>query len=116
MANQPGERSRPYDTTEPEGLGNVLSSLFALKGYGKAKSSGQLQELWNQVVELDVAAVTKVISLRNGVLQIGVGNSAVLNELHSFRKMELLEKIKQASNGPQIKDLKFKLKDQSKSR
>ncbi|HWL07657.1 MAG TPA: DUF721 domain-containing protein [Planctomicrobium sp.] len=109
-------RERPYDTTEPEGLGSVLSSLFARKGYGKAQSSRQLHELWNDSVDIDVAAVTKVLNLRNGVLQVAVANSAMLSELASFRRMEILAKLKETTSGHQIKDLKFKLRSQLKSR
>lgn len=103
-------RSRPYDTTEPEGLGKVLSSLFALKGYGRAKSDRQWENLWAKCVEPEHISKTKVLSYRNGILLIGVSHSALLNELSSFHKFEILERLRQSAPQERIKDLKFKLR------
>lgn len=110
MAYGPSRRNRPYDTSEPDTLAAVISRLFAAKGYGRVQADRQLHLLWKEVAGEDVARQSRVLSLKNGVLQIGVANSALINELASFQKPELLEKLKAAPQQLRIRDLKFKLR------
>ncbi|WP_437191516.1 DUF721 domain-containing protein [Planctomicrobium sp. SH527] len=110
MSPVPGERDRPYDTSEPESLGSVLSSLFALRGYGRSQGDKQLQDQWKKIVDAEIASKTKVLSLRAGILQIGVANSSLLSELASFHKLELLDRIRESGEFGRIKDLRFKLR------
>ena len=116
MARHSSERDRPYDATDPADLGSLLSSLFSLRGYGKANANRQLQEIWNDAADINVAAVTTVLGLKNGVLQIAVANAALRSELANFRKAELLEKLHQSPSGHRIRDLKFLLRGGLKSR
>lgn len=106
----PRERSRPYDTTEPDTLGSVISKLFAARGFGRVQADRQLHAAWKQTAGEDVARQTRVLGLKNGVLQIGVSNSALLSELASFRKQELLEQMKTDHAQLRLRDLKFKLR------
>lgn len=116
MSRKPEQRSRPYDVSEPSGLGNILSSLFAMRGYGRPQANRQLHDIWTKAVELEVASVTKVLGLKNGVLQIGVGNSALASELRSFRREELLEKVRREAGSMAIKDIKFQFRGDLKRR
>ncbi|WP_437187145.1 DUF721 domain-containing protein [Planctomicrobium sp. SH668] len=104
----PKERSRPYDTSEPDTLNSVLSKLFAAKGYGRVQGDRQLHEIWRKVAGEDLSRETKVLSLKNGVLQIGVSSSALMSELAAFGKQELLERLQSDHADLRIKDLKFK--------
>lgn len=104
------ERDRPYDKTEPKAVGELLSELFALRGYGKVQSSRQLQEIWAEVVGQDIADLTRAVAIRNGVLQVAVSNSALLSELASFRKQEFLEEFRLRYADLKVRDMKFKLR------
>jgi predicted nucleic acid-binding Zn ribbon protein len=108
MKDGPRERDRPYDTTEPDTLGSVLSRLFASRGYGRAQGDRQLHAAWSQIAGEDISRQTKVIVLRNGILQIGVANAALLNELVSFQKPELLQKLRTEFPEFRVRDIKFK--------
>lgn len=108
MNHGPKERNRPYDTTEPDTLGSVLSRLFASRGYGRAQGDRQLHAAWAQVAGEETARQTKVIVLRNGILQIGVANAALLSELVSFLKPELLEKLRTGFPELKVRDIRFK--------
>ncbi|MCA8995960.1 MAG: DUF721 domain-containing protein [Planctomycetaceae bacterium] len=108
METPPPARSRSYDTSEPSALGDVLSQLFSRRGYGQAMARRQLEDLWRKAAGEDIAELTKVITLRNGVLQIAVANSALLSELASFHKPEILAKLQAESKTEQINDVKFK--------
>lgn len=110
MQKVPGERSRPYDTSEPDTLGSVLSKLFATRGYGRVQGDRQLHSAWKQVAGEETSQQSRVLTLRGGTLQIGVANGALLSELASFQKAELLEKLGSQFPHLRIRDLKFKLR------
>jgi len=110
MNEIPRERSRPYDTSEPDTLGNVLSRLFAARGYGRVQGDRQLQVAWQQVAGEETARSCRVLTFRNGILQIGVANGALLNELAAFQKQEFLLKFKQDFPHLRVRDIKFKLR------
>jgi len=110
MTYGPRERSRPYDTTEPDALGAVISKLFAIRGYGRVQADRQLHLAWKQIAGEEVARQTRVLGLKNSILQIGVSNGALLNELASFQKQELLQKFKEEFPQLRIRNFKFKLR------
>ncbi|WP_437203989.1 DUF721 domain-containing protein [Planctomicrobium sp. SH664] len=95
---------------EPQTIGEVLSTLFALRGYGRVRSENQWGELWQKIVPAEYASQTRVLGVRNGVLSIGVANSALLSQLVAFHKVELFEKLKADSSAARIRDLKFVLR------
>lgn len=94
----------------PQALGDVVSRLCALRGYGRPQGEQQLAEMWNRVAGEQVANQTRVLGLRNGVLQIGVGSAALLSELASFHRHSLLDSIQREELGRKIRDIKFKLR------
>ena len=106
----PNQRDRPYDTSEPDGLGAVLSRLFAARGYGRVQADRQLHKIWKDVAGESLCSLTRVLSYRNGTLQIAVANSALMSELASFRKQELLEQIQSQYPSLKLRDIKFKLR------
>jgi len=94
----------------PQALGDVVSRLCALRGYGRVRGERQLAELWRTVAGPKVSAQTKVIGIRNGTLQIGVSNAALRGELASFHRHSLLESLQRSDAGRHIRDLKFMLR------
>jgi predicted nucleic acid-binding Zn ribbon protein len=78
-----------------------------MRGYGRPQGDAELRELWSEVAGEQIAAGTRVVGLRNGVLTIGVNSSPLLSELSAFHYERLLEAL-QAKHGKRIKDLKFK--------
>lgn len=110
MSRPPQQRTRPYDRSEPAQLGDVLSQLFALRGYGRSQANQQLEEIWKQVAGEEIAAQTKVANLKNGVLHIGVSNSALMSEIVAFHKVEFVRRIKSEHRQLKVRDIKFKLR------
>lgn len=108
----PENRSAPGE--QPQPLGDVLGQLFALRGYGRIRTERQLHEAWERVAGERIAKHSKVIGLRSGILQVAVSNSALLGELASFYKEELLEKLRNEYRDVWIRDLKFRLRGQSR--
>ena len=98
---------------EPARLGDVLSKLFALRGYGRVRGDEQLQHAWQTalatLVEADWLNQTRVLFLRSGVLNVGVSNSALLSELAAFHKQALLQTLRTQAAHLRIRDLKFRI-------
>ena len=94
-------------------MGEVLSRLMALRGYGRVRGSRQLADVWRAAAGEKIAARTRVMGLKNGVLQIGVGNAALLSELTSFHRHSLLESLQKCAADYAIRDLKFRLRAES---
>jgi predicted nucleic acid-binding Zn ribbon protein len=100
----------PKRVDGPQSLGDVVTRLVALRGYGQPGGQRELARLWRDAAGPDIERHTRVIGLRKGSLLIGVGNAALLSELAAFHKHDLLEKVQEASQDAAIRDLKFRLR------
>ncbi len=94
---------------EPQALGDVLSQLFTLRGYGRVQTNRQLQDIWRQIAGESLAGRTKAQGIKNGVLQIAVNNSSTLQELESFHKFSLCQRLASEHSDLSITDIKFRL-------
>jgi hypothetical protein len=95
---------------EPAPLGDVVSQLFALRGYGQTRGDRQLQDAWRETAGEQVFSQTRPLGVRNGVLQVGVASSGLLSELATFHKHSLLERLQNQYKHLKIHDIKFKLR------
>ena len=94
---------------DPHLLGEVLSHLFTLRGYDRAQTNRQLGDVWRSVAGETIAAGTRVQGVKAGVLQIGVRNSGLLQELNGFHKWSLIESLRREHGDLAITDIKFRL-------
>jgi predicted nucleic acid-binding Zn ribbon protein len=97
----------------PHPLSSVLSRLMTLRGYGRIQGDRQLRELWRRVAGEEIAERTRVIGLRNGVLQVGVSSAPLLSELTSFHRHSLLQALRAEAADIGVRDLKFRLRSRS---
>lgn len=104
----PGEETAR--ATGPRSLADVLTQLKALRGHGQVQGARQLAELWQRAAGPEISGKTKVIGLKNGTLQVGVGNAALLGELTAFHQQRLFEALRGDAEGSRIKKLKFQLR------
>lgn len=95
---------------QPQPLAKALSELIALRGFARVRGDAQLTSVWSEVAGETIAAQTKVIGIKRGVLQVSVSNSPLLGELVSFHKTSLLKALKKQHADLKIRDLKFRLK------
>lgn len=105
MDSQPTRRR-----DEPQHLGDVLSHLFTLRGYGRTQTSRQLSDIWRTIAGETIAARTRVQGVKAGVLQVGVHGSAQLQELEHFHKFSLLENLQSRHPDLGITDIRFRLR------
>src|SRR6516225_7679130 len=109
--NRAGKRN-PAPTSaapaRPEKLGEILSRLFAARGWGRRHERLRLEETWAEIVGQQASMQTRVGTLRRGVLEIVVGSSVLLQELAHFQKRRLLEQLRARLTGVTINDLRFR--------
>lgn len=96
--------------SEPVHLSKALSELISVRGLARVRGDEQLREIWNRMAGESISAQTKVMGIRNGILQIGVANSAMLGELVSYHRHALLRCLQQDHAYLRIRELKFRLK------
>jgi predicted nucleic acid-binding Zn ribbon protein len=91
----------------PEPLGEILSRLFAARGWGRRQDRLRLEEAWAAAAG-EAAPQTRVAGLRRGVLEVVVGNAVLLQELAHFQKRRLLEQLRRRLPGTTLTDLRFR--------
>ncbi len=94
--------------TGPEPLGEILSRLFAARGWGRRQAQLRLEEAWAAAVGPIAAPHTRVGRLRRGVLEVIVDNAVLLQELAHFQKRPLLERLRQQLPELAFLDLRFR--------
>jgi predicted nucleic acid-binding Zn ribbon protein len=109
--NHRGRRNPARTSTvpaKPEKLGEILSRLFAARGWGRRHERLRLEEAWAEIVGQQASRHTRVGVLRRGVLEIVVDSSVLLQELAHFQKRRLLEQLRERLTGTMISDLRFR--------
>jgi predicted nucleic acid-binding Zn ribbon protein len=92
----------------PERIGEVLSRLFAARGWGRRQERLRLEEAWAHAVGVRGAPHTRVGKLRRGVLEVFVDNGVLLQELAHFQKRHLLEQLRARLPGVNVQELRFR--------
>src|SRR5262245_39567350 len=92
----------------PEPLGEILSRLFAARGWGRRQGRLHLEQAWAETVGAEHVRQTRVAGVRRGVLEVEVANSALLQELAHFHKRRLLEGMRKRLPGTALNDLRFR--------
>jgi hypothetical protein len=105
--SRPGAKSGG-DRSGPERLGDVLGQLFVARGWGRRLERLQLETAWAEAAGPAIAGATRLGNLRRGVMEVIVGNAALLQELAHFQKRTLLEAFRSRTNN-KVLDLRFRL-------
>lgn len=92
----------------PERLSEILSRLFAARGWGRQQERLRLERVWAEAVGPEYAAVTRVAGFRRNVLEVEVKGAVPMQELSQFHKRKVLERLRGALAGTTIADLRFR--------
>ncbi len=92
----------------PEPIGEILSRLFAARGWGRRQERLRLEAAWCDAVGPKSVTHTRIGTLRRGVLEVLVDNAVLLQELSHFQKRRLLEQLRRQLKGVAITDLRFR--------
>ena len=93
----------------PRPLTDILGELFAARGFSRLHARKELEDAWNAAVGDPAWRQTRLGEVRRGVLNVTVAHSALLEELASFRKAELLAAVREAAPGTVIHDIRFRV-------
>jgi predicted nucleic acid-binding Zn ribbon protein len=94
--------------TGPENLSEVLGRMFVSRGWGRKTERIRLETAWEEVIQANYRAETRLGSFRRGVLEVEVRNSVLMQELAQFQKRQLLTELRKRLTGLTITDLKFR--------
>ncbi len=81
---------------------------MARRGYAREHSASECGAAWQAAVGDAFGRFTRAGAVRRGVLEVIVGNSALMQEL-TFQKSVLLEKLNQSLPDENIKNLRFRV-------
>jgi hypothetical protein len=93
----------------PRALSDILGELFTVRGYGRLRALGELEEVWNSAVGEPHCRQTRLGEVRRGVLTVTVAHPTLLEELAAFRKTELLEALRSGAQATTIHDIRFRV-------
>jgi len=94
-------------TGSPQSLGNAIDTLFHELGLEKKLKQYDIVDIWPSIVGSQIAEITSVDKIQNNVLVIKVSAAPWRTEL-TFRRKEILEKVRAAMNSDSIKDIRFR--------
>ncbi|NLX54671.1 MAG: DUF721 domain-containing protein [Planctomycetaceae bacterium] len=101
-------RRRQHYARGPQPIAETLSVLLARRGYAFVESAAERENAWGAVVGDTLARYSRIGSVRRGVVEVTVCNSAVLQEL-TFQKKQLLKKLVVALPDQKITDVRFRI-------
>lgn len=88
-------------------LGDALKQLVRSLGIEKQVEQYTVFDVWNEAVGQQVAKVAQPQRLHNGVLIVTVSNAPWRTEL-TFRKREILERLRERMGTDAITDITFR--------
>lgn len=91
----------------PTALGRLLDQVVRRRGIAEKSGQQELNTMWAAVAGDRIGRRSSVRRLQSGVLEIGVRNGAVLEELSSYLKHDLLNAIQSKHPEFNIQSLKF---------
>ena len=101
----------PKNTGEkkgPELIGEVVSRLFAARGWGRQQDRIRLEQAWEQAVGPQHAPHTRLGGLKRKILEVDVKGAVLLQELTQFHKKRILEQLRKTMTGTPIADIRFR--------
>jgi hypothetical protein len=92
-------------------IGDLLAGVLGRSKTGRVVAREVLQRAWVDAVGSEVANETRVRGYREGVLTVEVENAALLQELSTFYRAELMRSLRVSREGffVELRDLRFRL-------
>ena len=89
-------------------LSSILKDHLAGLAKGQFRSLWEVERHWKDIVGQMVAQNSRVLTLKNGVLHVGVSHSTWLHEL-GFMKTAILEQLKTKLPESGVTEIKWRL-------
>lgn len=95
------------DPKGPEQLSEIISRLFAARGWGRQQERLRFEQAWKDAVGAQYAPLSRINGLRRHVLEVEVKGAVVVQEL-SFNKRKILAQLRTLLPGTTISDIRFR--------
>jgi hypothetical protein len=105
--NRGGGGHRPRKE-RPRPIGDLLTRYLEAAGLQEVERARRMVDSWRAVVSPSVFRSTRLLRVRDGVVHVGVGSSALLYELEGFKREEILAGLREQNIG-YVRSVKFKL-------
>lgn len=92
----------------PERIGEIVSRLFAARGWDRKQERLRLERAWAEAVGPEYSQNTRVAAIRRSALEIEVRGTILFQELAQFHKRRLLEAVRKLLPGVTIAELRFR--------
>ena len=96
------------DPKGPERISEILSRLFAARGWGRQQERNRLERAWAEAVGPEYVNNTRVTGFRRNVLEVEVKGAIPLQELSQFHKRGVLERLRKLLSGMTIADVRLR--------
>ncbi len=101
-------RRRRVPVRPAKQVSDVISQLLVKKGYAQVQSAATCAAAWQMGAGARLGPQTRAGTIKRGVLEVTVKNSAVLQELQ-FVKAQLIKSLAQSVPDSKIRDVKFRV-------
>ena len=92
-----------------ESLGELLDRWLKKNGARQRVDAASLYGRWRDVVGEELSRETRVVDVRAGELIVEVSSSALLNEISTYGRQEILESIRGIEEFRGVKTVRFRL-------
>ncbi|MBI2901616.1 MAG: DUF721 domain-containing protein [Planctomycetes bacterium] len=94
----------------PRRLGELMAEVLKTSGVTRRDELRELSDAWCRSAGPEAAARSRVVSLRNGTLTVVVESPALRQELETFRRDEVIRRMRADVPGRRIAVLRCVLK------
>ena len=92
----------------PERLGDILQTWVRAHPFPRRSRAEALGTAWREIAGEATARHSRVTAYREGSVEVTVDSAALLQELSSFRKTELLAALSVRMTSITVRDLRFR--------
>jgi predicted nucleic acid-binding Zn ribbon protein len=101
-------RRRRVPVRPAKSVSDVIGQLLVKKGYAQVQGAASCEAAWQKAAGVRLGPQSRAGSVKRGVLEVMVKNSAVLQELQ-FVKVQLIKSLTQHAPESKIRDVKFRV-------
>ena len=92
----------------PKHIGDVLAELMARRGDARVRSAGECADAWREAAGASLAASSRAMQVRRGVLEVWVSHSTMVQEI-GYQKQALIKRLAELLPDEKIRDLKLRV-------
>ena len=93
---------------EPEEISSILSRWMAKNRAHRRAGQKPIHLLWKEAAGPELAQGTRATRLAGGVLTVEVSSAPLLNELATYRRKEILERVRALEELRGVQEIRFK--------